>query len=80
MKFCAWRTVSERFCLPNEAVRHREIPDSTTLTTKTKIMSKKISYSDLSELDSQIAELQELYSHVEILTFGIGFCLVYILA
>ena len=42
-------------------------------------MSKKISYSDLSELDSQIAELQELYSHVEILTFGIGFCLVYIL-
>lgn len=43
-------------------------------------MSEKIRFSDLDELEAKIAELQETCSHVEVLSFGIGFCTVYILA
>lgn len=41
-------------------------------------MSKKINYHSLTELDGKIAELQCVYNRVEILKFGIGFCLVWI--
>ena len=43
-------------------------------------MSKRIEYLNLCDLDSKIAGLQEIYSHVEVMSFGIGFCIVWILA
>lgn len=43
-------------------------------------MSCKIRFSDLDELEAKIAELQETCSHVEVVSFGIGFCIVWILA
>ena len=43
-------------------------------------MSKKIRFSSVDELDVKIAELQEMCSHVEVMSFGIGFCIVWILA
>lgn len=43
-------------------------------------MSEKIRFSDLDELEAKIAEMQEMCSHVEVMSFGIGFCIVWILA
>ena len=43
-------------------------------------MSKKIRFSSVDELNVKIAGLQEIYSHVEVVSFGIGFCIVWILA
>ena len=43
-------------------------------------MRKRIEYYYLCDLESKIASLQEIYSHVEVVSFGIGFCIVWILA
>mgnify|MGYP000871326354 CR=1 FL=1 len=41
-------------------------------------MSKRIDYRNLSELDSEIAGLQEVYSRVEVVNFGRGYCNVFL--